>query len=109
MPAPHAATSVLSTHCLFEDISLAERLVVVDHGNIIADDTAARLKADLGGDRVILGFATAEIAGVAAEQVGIAHPAADVRRVDEHVEVRVTGGTELLPRLIGEIGRASCR
>jgi len=102
----YGTTVVLTTHYLDEADSLAERVVVVDHGNIIADDTAARLKADLGGDRVILGFATAEIAGVAAEQVGIAHPAADVRRVDEHVEVRVTGGTELLPRLIGELDRA---
>ena len=31
---------------------MAERVVVIDHGRIIADDTAARLKAKQAGDRI---------------------------------------------------------
>ena len=48
-------TIVLTTHYLDEADALAERVIVIDHGRIIADDTANRLKAALG-DRVTLGF-----------------------------------------------------
>src|SRR4051812_12250380 len=54
MRAEHAMTVVLTTHYMDEADGMAERVVVVDHGRIIADDTADRLKADLAGDRVVL-------------------------------------------------------
>ena len=54
MRAEHAMTVVLTTHYMDEADAMAERVVVVDHGRIIADDTADRLKADLAGDRVVL-------------------------------------------------------
>ena len=47
-------TIVLTTHYLDEADSMAERVVVVDHGEVIADDTAEALKADLAGDRIVL-------------------------------------------------------
>ena len=45
-------TIVLTTHYLEEADAQAERVVVIDHGQIIADDTAANLKAGLSGDRI---------------------------------------------------------
>ncbi|UYM04732.1 ATP-binding cassette domain-containing protein [Solicola gregarius] len=96
-------TVVLTTHYLDEADSLAERIVVVDHGLVVADDTAARLKADLGGDRVTLRFASAEVAGVAAERIGAAEAPARVSRTGERVDVRAEGGPELLARAIGEL------
>ena len=45
---------MLTTHYLEEADSQAERVVVIDHGEIIADDTAAHLKATLAGDRIIV-------------------------------------------------------
>jgi ABC-2 type transport system ATP-binding protein len=54
MRAEHAMTVVLTTHYMDEADAMAERVVVVDHGRIIADDTPDRLKADLAGDRVVL-------------------------------------------------------
>ena len=45
-------TIVLTTHYLEEADAFAERVVVIDHGEIIADDTAAELKAELAGDRL---------------------------------------------------------
>jgi ABC-2 type transport system ATP-binding protein len=52
----HATTIVLTTHYLDEADSMAERVIVVDHGRIIADDTPERLKATHVGDKIILGF-----------------------------------------------------
>ncbi len=46
-------TIVLTTHYLDEADSMAERVVVVDHGEVIADDTADALKAELAGDRLV--------------------------------------------------------
>ena len=47
-------TIVLTTHYLDEADSMAERVVVVDHGEVIADDTAEALKAELAGDRIVV-------------------------------------------------------
>ena len=49
------STIVLTTHYLEEADALAGRVIVVDHGLVIADDSAARLKSGLG-DLVTLGF-----------------------------------------------------
>ena len=61
------STIVLTTHYLEEADALAERVVVIDHGRVIADDTAARLKGGLG-DHVALGFADGGAASVAAQR-----------------------------------------
>ncbi|QCI67965.1 ATP-binding cassette domain-containing protein [Phreatobacter stygius] len=43
-------TIFLTTHYLEEADTMAERVMVIDKGVMIADDTPARLKADLAGD-----------------------------------------------------------
>ncbi|WP_250000848.1 ABC transporter ATP-binding protein [Actinoplanes sp. M2I2] len=65
--AEHDTTIVLTTHYLDEADSMAERVIVIDHGRIIADDSPARLKAEHVGDRITLGFdAELDAAGAAA-------------------------------------------
>lgn len=61
--AQHGTTVFLTTHYLEEADRYAERVMVMDKGRVIADDTAARLKANLAGDAIKLGFDTAEEAG----------------------------------------------
>jgi ABC-2 type transport system ATP-binding protein len=48
----HGMTVVLTTHYLDEADTMAERVVIVDHGQVIADDTAEALKTKLAGDRL---------------------------------------------------------
>ncbi len=56
-----AGTTVfLTTHYLEEADQFAERVMVMDHGRVIADDTASRLKSELAGDTITVGFADAE-------------------------------------------------
>jgi ABC-2 type transport system ATP-binding protein len=45
-------TILLTTHDLDEADALAHRVIVIDHGRVIADDTPARLKARVPGKRV---------------------------------------------------------
>jgi ABC-2 type transport system ATP-binding protein len=52
--AADGTTVLLTTQHLDEADQLADRIAVVDHGQVIADGTAAQLKAKVGGERVIL-------------------------------------------------------
>jgi ABC-2 type transport system ATP-binding protein len=49
-------TVVLTTHYLDEADALADRVLVMDHGVIVADDTPDALKARIAGDVVTLGL-----------------------------------------------------
>ena len=50
-------TVLLTTQYLEEADQLAERIAVIDGGHVIANDTPARLKADLGDTVVEMDFA----------------------------------------------------
>ncbi len=79
-------TIVLTTHYLDEADTMAERVVVVDHGRVIADDTAANLKAELAGDRVLVTLAPS--GGRAHDDA--AHLTALARRIEGFREVTRT-------------------
>ncbi|MFI5691354.1 ATP-binding cassette domain-containing protein [Kribbella sp. NPDC051586] len=99
MRAEHAMTIVLTTHYLDEADTMAERVVVVDHGEVIADDTASALKAELAGDRLALTVAHSNIpqlTGLAEKLPG----AREVVAVGDELSVRVADGPAALPELI---------
>ncbi len=48
------ATLVLTTQYLDEADKLADQIVVLDHGSVVARGTPAELKARLGGDRLVI-------------------------------------------------------
>jgi ABC-2 type transport system ATP-binding protein len=98
----HDTTVVLTTHYLDEADALAERIVVIDHGRIVADDTPDRLKATFAGDRTTLGFAGEADAARAAARARSRNPAAVVDQDGTTVRIRVAGGAGLLPRLLRE-------
>jgi ABC-2 type transport system ATP-binding protein len=49
-------TILLTTHYLDEADALADRVMVMDHGGIVADDTPDALKARIAGDVVTIGL-----------------------------------------------------
>lgn len=100
-------TIVLTTHYLEEADQMAERVVVIDHGRIIADDTAETLKAEQAGDRV----------HVAVRSVDVTAARAELSRVGRDVEERADGSlvrlaarvekaTHVLPRLVRSLDAA---
>lgn len=96
----HGTTIFLTTHYLDEADSMAERVLIVDHGRVIADDTPAKLKADLAGDRLLLTLRDEAAAGCAA---AIAERLPSVHAVTVAaltVEVRATDGPATLPDLL---------
>lgn len=93
-------TIFLTTHYLDEADAMAERVMIMDGGKMIADDTPARLKADLAGDTISL---TLRDAGAAAAAAAMAERAEGKREVvvDGSVVRLVIGdGEAKLPGLI---------
>ncbi|MFI7617438.1 ATP-binding cassette domain-containing protein [Nonomuraea terrae] len=62
----YGTTLFLTTHYLEEADNMAERVVIIDGGRIIADGTAEQLKNDLAGDRVVITTGTDQDAEKAA-------------------------------------------
>jgi ABC-2 type transport system ATP-binding protein len=100
MRAEHGMTIVLTTHYLDEADSMAERVVVVDHGRVIADDDPESLKSTLAGDRVVATAATADAAGALARIVAALPGARDVEVDGVQVAARVKDGPSALPELV---------
>jgi ABC-2 type transport system ATP-binding protein len=99
--AEHGTTVVMTTHYLDEADSMAERVIVVDHGRVIADDTPDRLKADVAGDRIVLSFPDELSAARAARRIRRGGDA--VEQSSRSVYVRVADGPGRLPALLREL------
>src|SRR5689334_16464256 len=100
MREQYAMTIVLTTHYLDEADSMAERVVVVDHGEVIADDTADALKSRLAGDRLALTVAPGNQSRVR-ELASKLPGAREFEVAGDQVSLRVTDGPAALPILLG--------
>jgi ABC-2 type transport system ATP-binding protein len=100
-------TIVLTTHYLEEADSHAERVLVIDHGEIIANDTAANLKATLAGDRIMITVAGSDLAAASAV---VATRGSDLTTTNGSREATIGGrfdqGSRTLPWLLRELDLA---
>lgn len=94
--AEYGTTLFLTTHYLDEADAMAERVVIIDHGRVIADGTAARLKSDLAGDQVTVTTDPADTPTAAGIAGRLATPA-DVESDGRAVRVRVPDAAAALP------------
>ncbi|GAB3252907.1 ATP-binding cassette domain-containing protein [Kineosporia babensis] len=97
------STVFITTHYLDEADHLCDRLLVIDHGQIVASGTKEELKAGVGGDAVIVTLAdparTPDASGVMATLPGADEPVVG----DGQITVHVPEGGGLLPRLLREL------
>jgi ABC-2 type transport system ATP-binding protein len=100
----YGTTIVLTTHYLDEADALAERIVVIDHGQLIADDSPARLKSEHVGDRIALTFDTESSAARAASHVAVIDGRVDVQGAA--ITISVPEGTHLVPKLLRGLDEA---
>jgi ABC-2 type transport system ATP-binding protein len=93
-------TIFLTTHYLDEADALCDRILVIDHGGIVAAGSPEQLKRQVSGDGVSLTLASADDAPAALDVVRQV-PGADGATADgSHVHVRVPNGGAALPDLL---------
>jgi ABC-2 type transport system ATP-binding protein len=96
--AEHGMTVFLTTHYLDEADTMAERVMVMDHGRVIADDTADRLKSKHVGERIVVRAAGRD--GAARLAAAVATEASDVAVDGSTLTARVEDGPATLPALL---------
>jgi ABC-2 type transport system ATP-binding protein len=102
----HCTTIFLTTHYLEEADSVAERVIVIDHGQIIADGTPDELKAKVSGDLVTVELAERDDVAAAAEVAERMPGAQDLSIDDDSLSVRVERGDAAMPQLVRALDAA---
>ncbi|MGH8878456.1 MAG: ATP-binding cassette domain-containing protein [Stackebrandtia sp.] len=98
--ADFGMTVFLTTHYLDEADQLAERVLIIDNGEVIAAGTPTELKATLAGDRIELGFADAAIAATAVPRCEGFAKSGEITVTESRLSLTVTDGEAVLPRLL---------
>lgn len=105
----HGMTLFVTTHYLDEVDRMAERVLVIDHGRIIADGTADTLKRQLAGDRVVVTVATPEQAAAVAAIAAAIPAATEVDTDATTVRVRVPHAAAALPEFLRALEAADIK
>jgi ABC-2 type transport system ATP-binding protein len=105
MRTAYDMTVVLTTHYMDEADLMAQRVVIVDHGEVIADDTPAALKAQLAGDRIEVKAAAHEQVSALATLAATLPGAREVQATGHQLWARVADGPAALPILLREADR----
>jgi ABC-2 type transport system ATP-binding protein len=99
-------TVFLTTHYMDEADALADRILIVDHGTVVAEGTPAELKKRVSGDTITLALRNeadaAAAAGIAAALGGADRPGVEANVVRFHVP----DGATALPVLLGDLTKA---
>jgi ABC-2 type transport system ATP-binding protein len=101
----HDATVFLTTHYLDEADALCDRILVIDHGRIVAEGSPSELKAQVSGDRLEVGVPPEHV-DQAASLAGLIEGAHEVSTVDSMVRFRVPRGDVAMPELLRALDSA---
>jgi ABC-2 type transport system ATP-binding protein len=88
-------TLFVTTHYM-DEAEVCDRVAIIDHGVLVAEDTPAALRARVGAQRVTLATADDAAAAAALVRLGLAP-----QRTPAGVEFAVEAVEEFLPRLAG--------
>ncbi|GAA3172362.1 ATP-binding cassette domain-containing protein [Blastococcus jejuensis] len=99
-------TVFLTTHYLDEADALCDRILVIDHGAIVAEGTPDALKSQVGGDVLTVTVADQAQAGDVARLVADLPGAETPQVVDDRIVGRVRNGGPALVELVRALDRA---
>jgi ABC-2 type transport system ATP-binding protein len=101
----YGTTVFITTHYMDEADALCDRILIIDHGEIVAEGTPEALKRRVGGDQVILTVAPVDAertVTAAAALVVDSHPEAD----GGEVRLISADGGKALPSLLAGLAKA---
>jgi ABC-2 type transport system ATP-binding protein len=93
-------TILLTTHYLEEADKLAQRLVIVDRGRVIAEGSPEQLKAELHGDAVFVELADEATDGAVMSALGRLGDVRDVAMDGRRLRARTDDGARAVPVLL---------
>lgn len=96
-------TVFLTTHYMDEADSLSDRLLIIDHGEIVGEGTSSDLKKKVSGDAITLTLRDADEASISAEIGGQLQGASTPIIEGNVVRVQVPEGAAALPVLMREM------
>ncbi len=96
----HGTTIFLTTHYLEEADAMAERVLVIDEGRVIADGSPEELKAGMAGDLITIGTSSPADASRAAMVAGRLDSPREITIDGSTVRLRTVGGATALPGLL---------
>jgi len=102
--AKQGATVFLTTHYLDEADALADRILIIDRGRIVASDTPDNLKAAVSGDLVDLEVTSDGHVATARDKLTTIADSVEIR--DRHVRGRVPRAGKAVPGLLRDLEAA---
>jgi ABC-2 type transport system ATP-binding protein len=102
----HGATVFLTTHYLDEADALCDRIIIIDHGRIVAEGSPDELKSRVAGDLVELDVSEPDRAAALAGNVP---GATELSCAETRLSFRVPRGDTVLPGLLRELDKAQVR
>jgi ABC-2 type transport system ATP-binding protein len=93
-------TVFLTTHYLEEADVLCDRLMIMDHGTIVAEGTSRELKRKVAGDSVLIGLKDESLGQHAAQLVSQQAYVREVNTDDAGLRLYVEDGAEALPQIL---------
>lgn len=107
MREEYGTTLFLTTHYLDEADTMAERVIVIDHGKVIADGTAEELKSNLAGDRITV-TTPGETDAERVRELG-ERSAHEISVEGDRVHLRVSRGDAVLPEFLRALDGAGIK
>ena len=98
-------TILLTTHYMEEADQLCDRVAIMDHGQILALDTPAGLKATIGADTIVTVRTAGDAAGLAERLERDVEGTTRARPVEGGVELHVKRTDGLVPRVVAAAER----
>jgi len=100
-------TVFLTTHYLEEADALCDRLMISDHGRIVAEGTPRALKQQVAGDAILISLRRGDHAAERAAPVLRREPyVRELTADDSHIRLYVDDGGRALPQVIRVLDRA---
>ncbi len=102
----HGVTVLLTTHYLDEADRLADQIVIVDHGRVVARGTSDALKSELAGDGLVVELADEAGREEALRAAGRVAGLTDLGLDGLTLRARAARGAAVLPQLIAALEQA---